>query len=110
MNTEDLKKVWNAAKKDANKHPHKYKPKHPTLWEIGKAKRLKKELDNIVILKRVPQKGFSKNQPSVCEGCNGGGRLFIAFGYSVVKNGRTYSKVKKEWRSCEDCNGQGYVV
>ena len=110
MNQKELKKIWNATKKDAKKHPHKYKSKHPSLWDIGKAKRLKKELDSIIILERIPQKEFSKNQPSVCEGCDGEGKLLVASGYSVVKNNRTYSKVKKEWIKCKDCNGDGYIV
>ena len=110
MNQKELKKIWNTAKKDAKKHPHKYKPKYPSLWQIGEAKRLKKELDKIIILEKIPQKGFSKNQPSMCEECNGEGKLLVASGYSVVKNNRTFSKVKKEWARCEGCNGNGYVV
>jgi len=39
MISKDLKKIWNAAKKDAKKHPNKYKPKYPSLWQIGEAKR-----------------------------------------------------------------------
>ncbi len=108
MNPQELEKIWNRAKEDAKKHPNRYQNHFPTLWEIGEMRRLKKDIENVIIIKKAPQKGFTANSPKRCEECNGEGKLLLASGYCVTKNGRTFSKVHKKWVTCSDCQGDGF--
>ena len=110
MYPNELKKLWNDVKKDYKSHPEEYTGLHLTFWEIGQQKRLRKAVEEAVILTKVPRKGVPPNHLQRCEECDGEGRLILASAYSIIKNNRTYSKIKKEWGICEDCNGAGYVV
>lgn len=107
---QELKKLWKKAVKDLKKHPKKYFKPRLTFCDIGIMNKLKRELDEVVILNKIPTKKISAQRLRKCGFCEGKGKIIKAYAYDVQKNGWKYGKVNKEKIRCPDCNGNGYIA
>lgn len=108
MNPQELEELWKEVKKDAKEHPESYFKPHQTLWDLGVKARLKRLMNRIVIFDKRKIKKQQISYFKKCSKCEGKGQIIIASAIPLHKNGRVYSRVKKDITYCDKCDGKGY--
>ena len=109
MNPQELEELWNEVKKDAKERPESYFKPHLTFWNIRVKDKLKRLMGRIMVFNKRKIKRLQMSNLIMCDYCEGNGWLIIASACPSFRNGRVYSKVKKDMTPCPECDGKGYL-